>query len=85
MALENGRRLVDKNSQNPTAERAFMIERWWIARRSEPTVLYHKFCLFGTAKHAARREVKPRAAAREPVIKDLRMSPGARLVPALVS
>jgi hypothetical protein len=81
MALENGRGLVDKNSQKPTAERAFTIGPWWIARRSEPTVLYGKFCFFGTAEHAARREVKQPAAAREPVIKDLRVFPGLDLSP----
>jgi hypothetical protein len=81
MALENGRRLVDKNSQQPTPERAFPIERWWIARRSEPTVLYRKFCFFVTAEHAARCEVKQPAAAREPVIKDLRMFPWRDLYP----
>jgi hypothetical protein len=81
VALENSRGFVDKNSQKPTAERAFMIERWWIARRSEPTFLYREFCFFGTAEHTASREVKQPAAAREAVVKDLRMFPGCDLSP----
>jgi hypothetical protein len=71
MVLENGRRLVDKNSQKPTAERAFMIERWWIARRSEATVLYSKFGSFQAPEHAARCEVKRPVTAREPLIQYL--------------
>jgi hypothetical protein len=53
MALENGRRLVDKNSQKPTAERAFPIERWWIATCGEPKVLYSKFGSFKSPEGAA--------------------------------
>ena len=58
MAFANGRGLVDKDSQEPTAERAFTIEGWWIVRRGEPTVLYGKFGSFGSPKDAARYEVE---------------------------
>ena len=69
MALENGRRLVDKNSQKPTAERAFPIERWWIARRREPTVLYSKFGSFEAPEDAAGCEVERPLTTREPLVK----------------
>jgi hypothetical protein len=58
MTVENGRSLVDENSQQPTAVRAFTIERWWIARCGEPTVPYSKVGLLRAAEHAARCEVK---------------------------
>jgi hypothetical protein len=68
---ENDRRFVNKNSQKPTAERAFVIERWWIARRSEPTVPYSKFGSFEAPEDAARCEVKRAATTREPLLKYL--------------
>jgi hypothetical protein len=65
---ENDQSLVNENSYEPTAERAFMLECWRIPRRRNFAVLHRHLLFFMAAKYAECEEMQKRTASPEPLL-----------------
>jgi hypothetical protein len=66
---ENGQGLVHENSDEPTAERSFVLESWRIPRRRNPAALNRLLSFFITTEYAECEEMEKRTASRKPLLK----------------
>ena len=60
--MKNNQSLVNEDSYEPTAERAFVLKSWRIPRRRNPAVLHCLLNFFMTIEYAACEELEKRTA-----------------------